>query len=258
MESQCHHFRRAAILTQLVVLTRRTHGGARIVGLEERDAGTQRPHAPLHQPRQCRQHAAAAKRRGGRQQLSSLLLERAPRGRVQVACQHSGIRRGARHDRRFRWRGPETQHRHLRQEHDRGDQQARLSIPCSGYECRPLDRDGASLERSALACPRASRPGARHRRRPARRRRRRPPARRVRPTGSAADSIAEHRMSPVSSSQFIAWPGRRTRSAPRSWSMPRSWRRTGGSTSSRTTIPSTWTTWRCQPTRCTHRSAPAR
>ena len=40
--------------------------------------------------------------------------------------------------------------------------------------------------------------------------------------------------------------------------MRRSWRRTGGSTSSRTTTRSTSTSWRSRRTRCTRRSAPAR
>ena len=41
-------------------------------------------------------------------------------------------------------------------------------------------------------------------------------------------------------------------------SMPRNWRRIGGSTSSQTTIPSTSTSSSSPPTRCTRRSAPAR
>ena len=167
-----------------------------------------------------------------------VLLERASRRRIQVPCQHRGLRRRARHDRPLRRRRPEHA---TRSSSARTRPRRSTSSPIDSRWRTTSVVLSTEMEHHSNDLPwraRARRdPGARDRRRPARRRRRRPAARGVWQSGRAADGVRAHPMSPVSSSRSIAWRVRRTRSAPGSWSMPRSSRRTGGSTSSRTTIP---------------------
>ena len=67
-------------------------------------------------------------RRGGAA-IPPVLLERAPRHRLQVACQHRAYDEA--HDAIARFVGADTtrEHGHLREEHHRGDQQAGLPLP---------------------------------------------------------------------------------------------------------------------------------
>ena len=151
-----------------------------------------------------------------------------------------------------------TQYRHLREEHDRGDQQAGLPLPAGAAERRALDRDGAPLERSPLAPPRAGRSRGRHPRRTTRRGRRGPAARGLRRAHRAADRerrVERHRLPPAHPSSGAKGSRRR---GPDSRRCGAAGAHTGASTSGRTTTRSISTTWCSRLTRCTRRSAPGR
>ena len=199
----------------------------RIVGLERRRAAPRRPAGAVCQPRQRGQHSGPP--RGARcgAALSAVLLERAPGNGLQVPSQHRAhtTRRTPRsHASSAPTRGPQ------RSSSGRTPPKRSTSWP-SAYPWRrtpgrPLDGDGAPLQRSAVAASRTGRQGGGHTRWTAGRGRRGPVARRLRRAGRVADRqrrLERHRLHPADSPSGAkgargrgADPGRRRAARPAS------------------------------------------
>ncbi len=131
-------------------------------------------------------------------------------------------------------------------------------LPARPAEHRALDRDGASLERPALARASPGRAGAGHRATDASTKTTSTGCSRIRRSHRPADRerrVERHRLRPAN-------PSSRAQGSRRRRENPRRRRPVGAASSNRrqagSAIPSISTSWRSRLTRCTPRSAPVR